>query len=58
MQEGVKAQIATGIDNRAGESQGIRRLQRSINPKDPRKQKCSNVTSLEMITEKNILLAF
>lgn len=58
MQEGVKAQTATGTDNTAGEHQGICRLQRTINLNDPRKGKCSNITSLEKLPEKNILLAF
>lgn len=58
LQEGVKAQIATGTDNRVDEPQGISRLQSNINPNDPRKEKHSNIISLEMLPEKNILLAY
>lgn len=58
MQEDVKAQTATGRENRVGEPQGICRLQRNINPNDPRKGKCSNITSLEMPPEKKGLMTF
>lgn len=52
------AQIATDIDKRVGEPQSMCRLQMNTNPNDPTKKKCSNITSLEMLPEKNVLLAF
>lgn len=41
MLEGVKAQIATGMDNTVGEPQGMCRLKRNSVPNDPRKEKYS-----------------
>lgn len=41
LQEGVKAQIATGMDNTVGEPHGMCGLQRNSVPNDPRKDKHS-----------------
>lgn len=55
LQEGVKAQIATGIGNTASEPQGTCRLQRNSVPNDPRKGKRSWITtalSVEMLPDR------
>lgn len=55
MQEGVKAQIATGIGNTASKPQGTCRLQRNSVPNDPRKDKRFWITtalSVEMLPDR------